>query len=537
MKLTEHEILELSELCAAVVDGSDTEAEREQLSKWLTSSEEARRFWVRYAGLSAGLCEYAAVFSGEAPEERRRGLRVNWPVARRWALGGMAAAAAWIALAFGLGRAPNDDGAADLDTGELVASLTGVAKSCRWTGGSTALQPGDPLRRGQRLELEAGFVEITFDSGACLTLEGPAALDISSPWGAVLRQGTIRAHVPPEAVGFRVSNPAVEVIDLGTEFSMVADAAGDTEVFVLRGAVQAAKAGGIDTVVLREKESRRFSRRGMFAVADPERKLARLAQPVGLDRIAGPLSFVHWRFDEPDGVVAKAETSGIEGKTYDARWELDPGPARVEGRWKGALDFNGRVSAVATFPGIGTKAARTVAFWLKIPADAPPGGGCTMVAWGEQGAKRHMPVQIGWNRHPDQGAFGALRTERGRDFAVGSTSLRDGQWHHVAVVLVPAGGRLQRMNVSQYVDGRLEGTTLSRAKGRAAAFAEDSSEPSREVVCLGRGYGGHHSRRERFLGSLDELFIAGRALGPFQIQQLIRTNHPSLSEIASITHP
>ena len=40
---------------------------------------------------------------------------------------------------------------------------------------------GSRLHPGQRLELAAGLVEITFDDGAAVVLEGPATFDVRSP--------------------------------------------------------------------------------------------------------------------------------------------------------------------------------------------------------------------------------------------------------------------------------------------------------------------------------------------------------------------
>ena len=537
MNLTDRDTLELNELCSALVDGSITDVQRARLSQWLASSDEARQFYVRYAGMSASLCEYASELQVEAPDVARTPARVIRP-AIWWTFCSLAAAAL-VMVGLWISTGPrNDDAAAELNTGEFVASVTG-AKDCRWGSPAGVLRPGDHLRHGQQVELLSGFAEITFDCGAQITLEGPALLDVNSAWGAVLRRGTLRANVPPEAIGFRVSNPAVEVVDLGTEFSMVADASGATEVFVLKGSVEAASAGSHDTLVLREKESRHFSKRGVSAVADHERKLARLRQPVGLDRFSGPMSYVHWSFDETAGRIAKADVIGVPTEGYDARLEPEQPSARLEGRWQGALNFNGRLSVTAAFPGISASAARTMAFWVKIPADTPLSGGSTMVAWGARSPKKHMTqVQIGWNRNPEQGALGALRTERGRDFAIGTTPLRDGQWHHVAVVFVPAGGRWQqRMNVNQYVDGRLEGTTLSRTKAKSAAAADDAAEPLHDILCLGHRLAGPHPKKERFRGALDELFIADRALTPREIVQLIKTNNPALPELAATTRP
>ena len=53
MNLTDKEILELTELCNALMDGTLTEAQKAQLSEKLAFSEAARQFYVRFTGLSA----------------------------------------------------------------------------------------------------------------------------------------------------------------------------------------------------------------------------------------------------------------------------------------------------------------------------------------------------------------------------------------------------------------------------------------------------------------------------------------------------
>ena len=89
-----------------------------------------------------------------------------------------------------------------------MARITG-AKDCRWVGAAPTARSGDYLRKGQYLELAAGFAEVTFDSGAQVILEGPACLSLNSAWDATLVRGTLKANVPTEAMGFRVSNPSV----------------------------------------------------------------------------------------------------------------------------------------------------------------------------------------------------------------------------------------------------------------------------------------------------------------------------------------
>jgi ferric-dicitrate binding protein FerR (iron transport regulator) len=94
MNLTDKDVLELSALCDAVVDGTLTEKQQARLSNWLASSEEARRFYVRALSLSASLYTYASEMQVEAPDAvpRSRILRLG----PTWGFGLLAAAASLV---------------------------------------------------------------------------------------------------------------------------------------------------------------------------------------------------------------------------------------------------------------------------------------------------------------------------------------------------------------------------------------------------------------------------------------------------------
>ena len=531
MNLPDDELLELNALCNALIDGAITEAERARLEKMLAASDDARRFYVRAMTLSASLFDYAGEMQADAPEVSPK--RVVHVPAWFWTAGSLAAAACVVlALWFGFAAkrdAANEIAGTEQESDDSVARLSG-AKDCRWTG--AALLPGAELRRGQRIELASGFAEITFDCGAQVTLEGPASLDLSSAWDAVLRRGTLKANVPHEAIGFRISNPSVEVTDLGTEFSMVADDGGATEVFVLKGAVEAAPrdaAGNAgDAVVLRETQSRRFAKAGGTDVRDREAKLAKFMRKVALDRFTRPANYVHWTFDEEAGPALAPD--GFTAQLEPASEALSAG-TRTEGRWQRALQLDGKLFAKAPFPGISKRTARTVAFWVSVPADAPLPDAGAMLAWPLGSAGRG--VEIGWNRNPLDGTLGALRTSAARNSLTGTTPLRDGRWHHLAVVFSPKAKADAAPQIRQYVDGRLEGLLTRRNGKRARGTQTESADiagSAEDALWIGRSLAGGASAAH-FRGALDELFVADRALTPPEIRHLMTQNKPLTPEI------
>lgn len=492
------ERIELNELCSGLVDGTLTSGQHARLQELLLASEEARQFYVRAMHLSASLCEYAGEM--QTPEADNIIRPPQW---RRW-LGPLAAAAVvlfgmWIGHSLMDGKST----VAPEEAPDSVARLSG-AKDCVWVAASP--QPGEELARGQRLDLRSGFAEITFDSGAQLVLVGPATLDLRSEWEAEIQRGTVKANVPQEAIGFRVTHATVEVVDLGTEFSVTAAEDGAAEVFVLKGAVEVQPriaAGPQPKSILREKQARRFAKLGASEVGNREEKFERLLQKVMIERIRNPVAWARWRFDEGQGAVAASENASFPAGQIalgadSSRW--------MDGKWGKALSFEGQPPAqlkTALKRGV-----RTVAFWVRLPA-AQPAGNSAAIAGVSLGKGPFGAVEFTVNSRPADGAPGALRLQGGSGWVVGSTPIMDGRWHHVAAVFNGNPKNAARPAVSLYVDGRLD--TQSGRK----VFHEKTAHPATDALWLGG---------ESFVGTIDELIIADRQLTPPEIRHLMRTN-------------
>src|SRR5262249_27306590 len=180
------------------------------------------------------------------------------------------------------------------------------------------------------------------------------------------------------------------------------------------------------------------------------------------DRFAPTTGYVHWSFDESDGRQFKADVSGRPASAFDAEVESvsDSSLAAVHavGQRQQALSFNGHLYGRAAMPGISGNGPHTIAFWVQVKENALLSDAYAMVAW-RAGTKKlgNRPVHISWNRNPTEGTVGVLRTDYAGGFALGATPLRDGRWHHIAVVFVPGDELGAPVQVKQYVDGRFEG--------------------------------------------------------------------------------
>jgi hypothetical protein len=128
------------------------------------------------------------------------------------------------------------------ETNHGAAILTRVANAT-WADPNHSPRSGDTLSTGT-FKLASGLAQIEFFSGATLLVDGPAEIEIHSPWKATCRSGKVRARVPPPAQGFVIHTPEMEVEDLGTEFGVEVDPIGhSTEVHVFEGEVRATPIG------------------------------------------------------------------------------------------------------------------------------------------------------------------------------------------------------------------------------------------------------------------------------------------------------
>jgi hypothetical protein len=124
------------------------------------------------------------------------------------------------------------------------------------------------IRLGDKFALASGLMEITYNTGAKVILQGPATYVVDAKNGGFINIGRLTGIMEaPDAKGFILRTPTAVVADLGTEFGVEVDRDGSTASRVFRGAVSIRAAGdnndtaaGSTVTVLRENESARTER-------------------------------------------------------------------------------------------------------------------------------------------------------------------------------------------------------------------------------------------------------------------------------------
>ena len=160
-----------------------------------------------------------------------------------------------------------------------------------------------PLELGHRfasenLRLASGFVQLQFDSGIEVTLQGPAEYELVSPERTRLHKGILTASVPPGGEGFRVDTPTAEITDLGTAFGLELDASKASLVSVFSGEVAVGKPGSASSQSLKEGEALRIeSARAPTTLAfDPSRFEKHWPVSSGIKRSTGAFRLIPpWR--------------------------------------------------------------------------------------------------------------------------------------------------------------------------------------------------------------------------------------------------
>ena len=177
---------------------------------------------------------------------------------------------------------------------------------CKWNGGSR-------VSLGQKCELASGLMEITYDTGAKVILQGPVTYSVetnggylavgkltgklekkvvSGQWPVVSKsninnpQSSIsNPHYPLSTIPFTIRTPTATVTDLGTEFGVEVNKQGATTSHVFRGSVelQVASADGNaegDARVLHENQSARVDNAAIRAAAHRVTVFVPSAKPV-----------------------------------------------------------------------------------------------------------------------------------------------------------------------------------------------------------------------------------------------------------------
>jgi ferric-dicitrate binding protein FerR (iron transport regulator) len=256
----------LQTLLESIIDGTCSDEERQEFASLVENHLELVTPLIeqlRTHSLLQWQCDEINADDLHVPAEAREALAMRGASTRRTrrvVLGWIGSIAAVLIVASGaivwnLGRFQPK---VQLAVAEVVED-SGVV----WSDATTALRPGRQIYPG-KLEIEAGALTLRFRSGATVLFRGAASMRIKSDMLVLLDRGQATAQVPHWAKGFTIETADVEVIDLGTQFGVMARGDGATDVVIFEGQVDVKPTGGSKRVQRRldQGEAASISSRG-----------------------------------------------------------------------------------------------------------------------------------------------------------------------------------------------------------------------------------------------------------------------------------
>ncbi|MFD0893287.1 discoidin domain-containing protein [Luteolibacter ambystomatis] len=214
----------LDHLIQCLFDGTLDDATRAELNELLLASKDARDRYRRSTSIHSSLTRRAAA----QPETLKV---VAMPSARRTWVRNLSAAAAVALLGTATALYFHKPG----PRARIVS-----AYDVQW-GGSISLAANDRLPASTPLELVRGVAELSYPSGAHVTLEGPCRFQLDKSEALTVLHGRASVHAPEGAQGFRVDTPGGRFVDLGTRFGLAVGSDGTQPVIlteVYEGEVQ-----------------------------------------------------------------------------------------------------------------------------------------------------------------------------------------------------------------------------------------------------------------------------------------------------------
>jgi hypothetical protein len=242
---------DLARLTAAMCDGTATHADRDQLER-LIANPMARKEYVATLRVHAELAwRWRKAPRQIVPRRRPKPVRPPHrapengglpepPSARapRWRVIAGTTLAACIVIAVLAVIQAIDQGWWPQPAGRLarVVAIDGAA----WQADAAEYAVNDSVAAGDVLSLASGLVEISYEDGTAVVLEGPVSFEVQAATDGRLTRGRITATLGGSRKGFAVHTPSAVITDLGTQFGVEVDAVGRTDVRVFEGLVELA---------------------------------------------------------------------------------------------------------------------------------------------------------------------------------------------------------------------------------------------------------------------------------------------------------
>ena len=367
------------------------------------------------------------------------------------------------------------------------------------------------LTVGSRLIVEQGVVELEFGSGVRSIVMAPADLTLHDDDTLLFDKGTAWFNVPKGAKGFTVRTKDLDIVDLGTEFGVLAKADDPDEVHVLKGKVEVT-ANRLDkeSATLSAGEARRIDLIGRLITIQSKESAFLTSRPK-------TLPYLHWAFDEDDHFQVTGNHPLVDSIKTTAGPTLVPVPSKQGA----ALSLNGKGQFLSTdWDGFSENRPRTVSFWLKIPLDGNYQRNPGIVGWGDRTQKNGKWKITLDNKGANTPA--RIRLSWGNCWITSRAILPADTWQHVVIT---SNGKLTDKGLPQaeiYLNGNLMSIIHGAQGPREITPPKTTTITSQSVpLMIGCDLYPNQGDRNFFTGEIDELKIFDGYMTTEDVQELI----------------
>jgi hypothetical protein len=355
---------------------------------------------------------------------------------------------------------------------------------------------------GDKFALSSGLLEITYDTGAKVILQGPVTYDVESRTGGFLSAGRLTARVekrsetanrksetsnpqsliPNPSLStthyplFTIKTPTATVTDLGTEFGVEVKQDGTSRICVLQGLISVSTGQVAKTQELRAGQAVQIDRPDkdgqarIIAVAPRTmprfvRHLRDVDPRAYMKAVLADKPFAYWTFDESVGAA-------FEQVRHLANQRLDPsgnadrclhaaiGSGLALGR---AVDFSqvagcfrSPLMDLGHMPG-----AWAIEFWVQFTGDSSGRTNQCIMTTGEEtkhGLRNPAVMAVPYGDSADRElALYAIDMRTGA-----GPRIADHRWHHVILVFY---GNAEDFGVADRVDMLVDGQSRTVERG------------------------------------------------------------------------
>lgn len=407
-----------------------------------------------------------------------------------------------------------------------VATLIG-SDNAEWSEMDSTIDIGTRLRDNQgSLWLKKGLVEIEFDYGARVLIQGPANFELETPEELFLHSGRLYAKVPSSAIGFTVHTPTSSILDLGTEFGVKVDMNMNSDIHVFKGKTSlmlGARGSTRSSQIMTENHALRVQSNDLkVSEIDLDEQVFETRLPSPYQKaVFKSKPHAYWRFeDNLSGLAMNSVNKMQYNASYVGNCSLEKtGPDLGDDQSNKALVLDG-LGGHVTIPNPVSRQKLTdsysIAMWVR--PDVISNQNIIVNTDSTEGSDVHFSQQLRMTsngcfehytyRLPDPQSLLHDNPKESGSRITGETFVEAGKWYHVVITADKEG--MMRL----FVNGRED----------AGPLKTESTKDYYDQIAIGTqsgiDNGAVNNRMNAFVGAIDEVSYYYRELTRYEIERL-----------------